>query len=68
MKHVKLVGVAILLGLFFSAACVMYGQVLAKQYKTIALGPYSAAFTCLDGGKATIQTSEHLVVLSCPVR
>jgi hypothetical protein len=62
---IKMYAFAVLIGLLLAVAAV-YGQVLAKQYKTMALGPYSVGVVCLDGSKPTV-TNSGLVIISCPI-
>lgn len=63
--RVVVYGLAILAGLLFAMAFA-YGQVLAKQYKTMALGPYSVGVVCLDGSQPIVANS-GLVIISCPI-
>jgi hypothetical protein len=56
---------AVILGLLLSTI-IVFGQVLAKQYKTIALGPYGVGVVCLDGQVPTVTNSSGLVIVNCP--
>lgn len=67
MNKLKVYGIAIVLGLLLSVT-VAYGQVLAKQYKIVAFGPYVTGVYCLDGQAPVATKAGVMVILACPTK
>lgn len=67
MNRLMSYSIAVLLGLIL-AVTVVYGQVLAKQYKTVALGPYSTGVYCLDGSAPQSTKAGVMLIIACPVK